>query len=187
MPRCHAAALVAAVVVAGAYLGETIWYRDTHPWPPADAAIENLAAWREMCQWAASETPNDAVFLTPRLAQTFRWYAGRAEVVSRKDIPQDAAGIVEWWRRMERIYRTDAGTPDARWRRSLAELGAKQLQKLGLEFGADYVLTTAEPPLPLERVGPRNPSYAIYRLSDDKPLYQPESSEWPASRAGHLP
>jgi uncharacterized protein DUF6798 len=165
MPRWHVVGLVLALVVAGVDLGRTIWWRQSYPGPPADVGIANLEAWQEMCRWAATETPPDAVFLTPRLAQTFRWYAGRGEVVSRKDIPQDALGIVEWWRRMQRIHRAEAGTPNAHWRESLAELGSAQLRALGREFGADYAITAADPPLNLERVGPRNPSFAIYRLS----------------------
>ena len=35
---------------------------------------------------------------------------------------------------------------------------------MGDEFGADYVVTTALPAVALERIGPINPSYAIYRL-----------------------
>ncbi len=58
-------------------------------------------------------TPTDAVFLTPRLAQTFRWYAERAEVVNRKDIPQDAPGIVEWWRRNLLAFMESAMRPSA--------------------------------------------------------------------------
>ena len=46
----------------------------------------------------------DALFLTPRMSQTFRWYASRGEVVNWKDIPQDAKGIVEWWRRLGEIW-----------------------------------------------------------------------------------
>ena len=132
--------------------------------PPADASIDELTSWREMCDWAATETPTDALFLTPRLAQTFRWYAGRSEVVSRKDVPQDAAGIVEWWRRLNRIYATDLGSREV-WRESLAELGATRLNELGAEFGADYVITAAYPVVNLQRVGPLNGSFAIYRLA----------------------
>ena len=166
-PTAHAAALVAAIAVVGGHLGDLIWQRHEDPRPRADVSIENLAAWREACAWIAEETPPDAVFLTPRLAQTFRWYAGRAEVVSYKDIPQDAAGIVEWWRRLYRIHVTYVdGAPV--WRSSLAELDAQQLNELGAEFGADYVVTTAYPELKLERVGPLNPSVAIYRLRPEK-------------------
>ncbi len=131
--------------------------------PRADWAIENVAAWREVCEWIAAEMPPEACFLTPRLEQTFRWYASRAEVVSRKDIPQDAGAIVEWWRRMNLLYRADpeSGYP---WRASLAELGSRRLEELGHQFGADYVITTTYPPVNLPRVGPANPSFAIYRL-----------------------
>src|SRR6185295_18167706 len=111
-----------------------------------------------------TETSPDTVFLTPRLAQTFRWYAGRAEVVNRKDIPQDARGIVEWRRRNELIHGVPDGGATA-WRESLAELGSWRLRELGAEFGAQYVITSAYPVLNLPRVGPINPSVAIYRLS----------------------
>ena len=127
----------------------------------------NLVAWRRCVPGLHENTPADAVFLTPRLAQTFRWYAGRAEVVSRKDIPQDAPGIVEWWRRNLLAYRCGRFGRSTRWRASLAELGPLRLRTLATEFGADYVITTAFPPLPLTRVGPRNSSYAIYRLRAD--------------------
>ncbi len=162
-PTWHAIGLVVALLVSGTNLGETIYLRHANPRPPADANVANLPAWREMCAWIAAETPADAVFLTPRLAQTFRWYAGRAEVVSRKDIPQDAVGIVEWWRRMNRIHGCPSGARGP-WRESLAELGSQRLQELGAEFHADYAIMPAYPRLTLERVGPESPSFAIYRL-----------------------
>jgi hypothetical protein len=165
-PAWHAVGLTAALVVAAAHLLQCVWFRHLDNRPPADFNIANLEGWREVCAWAAAETPPEAVFLTPRLAQTFRWYAGRAEVVNRKDLPQDAAGIVEWWRRNRRVY----GAPPAdgaAWRDSLAELGAERLRALGKEFGAKYAITSAYPPLALERVGPNGASFAVYRLSDD--------------------
>ncbi len=122
-PSWHAAGVTCALLIVGCQLGETMWRRHLDPRPPADAAIANVAAWRESCQWAAAETPPAAVFLTPRLSQTFRWYAGRAEVVNRKDIPQDAPGIVEWRRRNDLIHGMPPGSTSI-WRNSLAELGS---------------------------------------------------------------
>jgi hypothetical protein len=162
-PKWHAVGLVLTLIVAGGHLCQTIWWRHIDPRPPADFGITNLEAWREVCDWAAAETEPDAIFLTPRLAQTFRWYANRAEVVNRKDIPQDAEGIVEWWRRNRRIYGSAADSPTM-WHESLAELGPERLRQLGAEFDADYVITAAYPALNLERVGPINASFAIYRL-----------------------
>ena len=122
-PRWHDVALAATMLAVGWHLGDLVVVRYEYSRPPADAPLADLAAWRDVCRWAATETPSDSVFLTPRLAQTFRWYAGRAEVVTRKDVPQDADGIVEWWRRMNRIQRAppEYGAP---WYGSLAELGA---------------------------------------------------------------
>ena len=185
-PSWHVAGLSVCVLIVAAHVAGLIWTRRQDPRPPADRQIANLAAWRETCAWIADHTPHDAVFLTPRLAQTFRWYASRAEVVSRKDIPQDAAGIVAWWQRNLDLYRDDAvrapdanaeaGTTErqetshsgqARWRRSLAELGSRRLADLGRTYGADYVVTTVDPPLALRRIGPSNASFAIYVLNED--------------------
>ncbi len=164
MPAWHVAALAAALLLAGGHLGKTVWQRQFQIRPATQEGVARLAAWREVCDWAAAETPRDAVFIVPRLAQTFRWYAGRGEVVSYKDIPQDAAGVVEWRRRIERIYPLVPDATGTYRHKSLVEQGPRRLQELAAEFGADYVITAADPPLALQRVGPINPSYAIYRL-----------------------
>lgn len=161
--KMHAAALAGAMLVVSLCLSHTVRRRAEDGRPPADSNIANLPAWRELCEWIAEHTPADAVFLTPRLDQTFHWYAGRAEVVSRKDIPQDARGIVEWWRRNQALYAASSAD-EASWRESLAELGSQRLINLGREFGADYVVTSAYPALNLERQGPPSASYALYRL-----------------------
>lgn len=165
-PTWHAVGLLLAMVVAGGHLCQSIWWRHLDPRPPADFALANLEAWREVCDWAAAETEPDAIFLTPRLAQTFRWYANRGEVVNRKDIPQDAMSIVEWWRRNRLVYGSHS-EDSGMWQESLAELGSQRVRQLGEEFGADYVITSPYPVLNLERVGPINASFAIYRL--DRP------------------
>ena len=69
-------------------------------------------AWVEVCDWIAANTPPDALFLTPRLNSSFKWRTGRPEVVNRKDIPQDAAGIVAWSERVKDIYTTQFGGID---------------------------------------------------------------------------
>lgn len=206
LPRRYAVGLAVLIVVAGCHLGDVIWRRHLDPFPPADATAVNLDGWRrhydwasddaglpdeefaelrrwrEICQWAQEETPPETVFIVPRLAQTFRWYSGRAEMVNRKDIPQDAAGIVEWWRRNRLLYGTEPGSASP-WRDSLTDLGAERLRKLGAEFGADYAITSAVPPLALERVGPINPSFAIYRLRSES---APGNSDAEAARKSAL-
>jgi hypothetical protein len=154
--------LCGALLVAGGPLGETVWRRQASSCPPADRGVANLEDWQAVCRWSARETPADALFLVPRMSHTFRWYSGRAEVVTRKDIPPDAAGIVEWWRRLTEIYPEDHTQP--RNYASLAELGAERLQALGEEYGADYVVTSAGPAVALERVGPLTRTVAVYAL-----------------------
>jgi len=60
--------------------------------------------WQTVCKWIKSHTPNDALFLTPRHQQSFKWYAERAEVATWKDMPQDARSVVLWRRRLEEFY-----------------------------------------------------------------------------------
>jgi hypothetical protein len=163
-----AVGLTAALLAAGLHLGETIRFRHEYLTPRADWTLPrvDIGDWREACQWAAEETPPDAVFLVPRMAQTFRWYAGRSEVVTRKDLPQDAPAIVEWWQRLTNIYGVaDSMTPAD----SLAGLGAERLRALGKEYGAAYVVTRPNPALKLPRVGPFTRTVAIYQLSDMPP------------------
>ena len=120
--------------------------------------------WREACRWVAdsSNIPPGARFLTPRLAQTFKWYTGHPSVVDWKDVPQDAKDLVEWWRRMQDVFGNDE--PPAGWRRSLDELGPERLAKLGNDYHADYVITKrTDPPLAID-VLHENRSYIIYRL-----------------------
>ncbi len=69
--------------------------------PRIPAAMK--ADWRDACRWIAVNTPADAVFLTPKEAEAFKWFAERSEYVNKKDCPQDAKGIVEWNRRLRLI------------------------------------------------------------------------------------
>ena len=133
--------------------------------PRADRVV-NYADWRRACRWIHDTTPVDSRFLTPRRAQTFKWYAQRSEVVTWKDIPQDAESIVRWWRRLEEIHATRDPQATSRWVGSLAEIGSERLTLLAKEYDADYVLTIAEPRLALPRVYQNN-SYAVYRIEPD--------------------
>ena len=159
--------LSAALLVAGLHLGDTLWWRLNYLTPRADWPLARVEIddWREVCRWAAEETPPEALFLVPRQSQTFRWYAGRGEVVTRKDLPQDAPGIVEWWRRLTSVYRGgDTQAPDE----SLADLGATRLRALGRQYGARYVVARPDDRLALPRVGPITRTVAVYELPDTR-------------------
>jgi hypothetical protein len=67
---------------------------------PPGYTDDQYADWQQACQWIRAETPGDALILTPRESCAFKWMAERAEYVCYKDCPQDAAGILEWNRRL---------------------------------------------------------------------------------------
>lgn len=139
--------------------------------PPAfrlSAKTEDFLAWRAACRWIATSgrIPPEARFLTPRMNQTFKWYARRGEVVNRKEVPQDAASVVEWWDRLCTIHATGKPKPHLAWYDSLEQLGAARLRELGRRYGAAFAIAQrgrAEKP-PALPVVYRNRRYVIYRL-----------------------
>ena len=64
-------------------------------------------------------------------AHTFKWYSGRGDVAAWKETPQDAAGLVAWWERIQDIYATGRKPPQDRYYTSLADLGEERLRQLG--------------------------------------------------------
>lgn len=90
--------------------------------------------WRQTCQWIAENTESTDIFLTPRNQQTFKWDASRAEVVTGKDVPQDAAGIVAWRQRMLDIF------PPAIRYVDLVAHGEPRLRELAKTYGFRYIV-----------------------------------------------
>ncbi len=52
--------------------------------------LKTYQDWMAVCGWIQANTPEDALFITPRYQQSFVWYSQRAEVVNWKNVPQDA-------------------------------------------------------------------------------------------------
>ena len=157
--------LAAAIVVAAFHVGDNAIDRATVT-VPRSHRIADYPAWREACDWVArsGEIPPNARFLTPRHSQTFKWYTGRSEVATWKDVPQDSPSIIEWWSRMETIHATGNEPPEPRWHQSLSELSPARLRELGKQYHAEYaIVEIGEGPLDLPVVY-RNRTYAIYRL-----------------------
>ncbi len=161
---------LAAVGIAAAVL-HVGQYAVRRPWPTPPRADRGVSyvSWRLACKWVveSGKIPPDARFLTPRQSQTFRWYTGRAEVATWKDIPQDAASIVQWWRRLRELHGTRRRDPQRMWRRSLLELGPQRLRRLAEKYQAQYVLLEYRPDGPI-KAKPlyHNRWYAIYQTSE---------------------
>jgi hypothetical protein len=140
------------------------------PLPGSDqllTAEEWLAHWRDCCRWIAAETPPDAKFLTPRRQQTFKWYAGRAEVATWKDIPQDAASIVAWRQVLAELYPSQA----AHWQEDLAAFSDEELIALARQYECQYIVidrTRSSRRIGLPSVYPlyreENPAFEVFRV-----------------------
>jgi len=109
---------------------------------------ENVAAthqlfddWKRLGAWVDRNLPSEAIVITPRDQQTFKWYAQRAEVANRKDVPQDAASLIEWLRRIDRL-------DEQPLRRNQVEgvdfglliYSDETLRELGRDYGARWIV-----------------------------------------------
>jgi hypothetical protein len=154
--------LAIAIFAAGWNVAHATIGRWQNPLPPADQKIRDFNAWVDACAWAAENTPEDSLFLTPRLNLTFKWRAGRPEVANRKDLPQDARSIVEWNRRIQEIYYAVIEGEEQPLD-SLGVLGTDRVRELAVKHGADYVLMDRGQLLSLPAVH-KNEEYIIYRI-----------------------
>ncbi len=177
-PRTAQLVLILVILIAGANLVITNYGRRSDLRPAAvvqmtketelapEEAVRKFADWRQACAWIAENTEPDARFITPRRQQTFKWYAGRSEVCSWKDVPQNAESVIQWWQRQQDLY------PPRVLRGGLAAHGEEQLEQLAGKYDADYILIDrkASPrPLLLPPVYPTGfemarPTYELYRV-----------------------
>jgi hypothetical protein len=168
--RWSVSLLLIALIFTGWYLEEScrprvacLLRQDTLI-PPADAKVTFYPDWVEVCDWIAAKTATDALFLTPRLNQSFKWRTGRPEVVNRKDIPQDARGIIEWYRRLKDIYYTEVGGIEQPLD-SIGVLGTDRVRELAQKYHAQYVLMDRSQLLSLPIVF-RNEEYVVYQIKN---------------------
>jgi hypothetical protein len=149
----------------GWFLGGQVWAHYSVRIPPADNKATSYDDWVEVCNWVGKNTPPEALFLTPRLNSSFKWRAGRPEVVNRKDIPQDAADIVEWHDRLKDIYTTQFGGIDQNVD-SVGSLGDDRVRQLAKKYHAQYVLSDRGQLLSLP-IAFENEEYVVYRIEDN--------------------
>ncbi|MBN2580846.1 MAG: hypothetical protein JXB10_17810 [Pirellulales bacterium] len=159
--------LAVALVLTGLHFGDYAALRLQPGWPRTDR-LPDPEAWCAACDWVRQNTPPTARFFTPRLSQTFTWYTGRPEVVTWKDVPQDARSIVAWWRRLQEVYATGRTEPGFRWRNNLASLGVPRLERLARKYQARYAIVPKTPwimpPLTEDSAEPSDFTYIPLRL-----------------------
>ena len=149
-----AAPRVAQLALATAGLGLLACPQPDRVQPPWKA--DNLAAWRDVCDWASREVPPEALCLTPKYSVGFKWWAQRAEFVTWKDCPQDAANVLEWKDRLRLV---------AEWRKKYFAqgFGVEALFDLRQYGAIDYVIAWNDDPFRMDPVY-RNAAFSVYAV-----------------------
>lgn len=168
--RWAALALLVALALCGNFLTSTTLRHWNEPVARSDAKMSSHVDWRAACHWIRENTPPHALFLTPRQSQSFKWHAERAEVVTYKDVPQDAASLVEWRRRLYEVFKLE-GNPNRLWARSIEQLGTPRVQHLAGKYLFDYIISRRANPngygLDLPVVF-ENETYIVYSVPNRK-------------------
>lgn len=129
--------------------------------------------WIDACQWISDPENTDpaAKFWIPYERSTFKWHARRSDIGVRKDIPQDAEGIVLWHQTMKDLFAYVDEEDRTRWDRSLTiQLWWKtpdEIERLREKYGFDYILCGRYPELPhLPTLQPvyENDQYRVYQV-----------------------
>jgi hypothetical protein len=127
------------------------------PAAPPGYSVAQYAEWQQACQWLRQHTEPESLILTPRESFGFKWFAERAEYVCYKDCPQDAAGILEWDRRLWLLHE---------WTLQSSQDGlydARDLELLRQRTGCDYILTRILGPFADQPVW-QGREWSIYRV-----------------------
>jgi hypothetical protein len=136
--------------------------------------MQDAESWLAACDWIRRNAPADAVCLIPRHAQSFKWFARRADVVNWKDVPQDVAGVLQWRRRIHDIYPTVESPTGPTILGSPEQWGARRALDVAHRYGATFIIARNEPPLGLEEVFATTSDedgggYAVYRVDSPAP------------------
>jgi hypothetical protein len=121
--------------------------------------------WRNVCLWIQQNTAEEALFLTPRSQQTFKWYAQRSEVVNWKDVPQDNHGLLEWQQRVQDcapIWSSDFG---------IAVQDPIAIHQLATKYDVDYLVMTQYAYELQQRFGRHLPYRRVYPASHEQRTY----------------
>ena len=156
-------------------LGLMIWYlggislaRWSFPIPPAEKNLGSVAGWHETCEWLKENTPEDSLILAPRMSQSLSWHADRKNLVTWKDVPQDAASLLAWFDRYRNVFFYEDPNGVVQPHTSLAFQGTERIRQLADEFRVDYVITREYPPMDFPLVY-GNAWFSVYDVTTHRP------------------
>lgn len=134
------------------------------PFPDANPGRMNAAErrdWSEACRWVRDHSSPANLVHATETGWAIKWYAERPEYVSFKDMPQDAAAISEWNRRLWVMADWKTGTMlDGR-------ASAAELESLRAETFIRYLICHRFGPVELQPVF-ENSTFRVYELPVSK-------------------
>ncbi len=132
---------------------------------PSRMSTARQTDWIAALSWVDDHAPADAFLYAANENWAVKWFANRAEYVSYKDCPQDAAGIVEWARRLRWLNQWS--------RESFADgrCSTDELAHLREETGITHLIASRFGPTDMTPVY-RNESFRVYELPE-RPLPGP--------------
>ena len=161
---------LAPVVLSGA-LALVVWYfggasfaRWSFPISPAEKNLGAVAGWHDTCDWIRQNTPEDALILAPRMSQSLSWHAGRKNLVTWKDVPQDAESLIAWFDRYRDVFFYEDPNGVVLPHSSLGIQGTKRIRQLADKYEIDYVVAREYPPLDFPLVY-GNAWFAVYDVA----------------------
>jgi hypothetical protein len=154
----------------------TLW---DDPARALEARQRRYREWLDVCEWVRKNTPEEALLLTPRSQQSFKWYAQRAEVFNWKDVPQDVPHLIQWQERRRRLY------PRRVFQDGYTAFTDDELLEVAELYGAQYLVVRRWRMTRL--LGPRlrqvyptlseeNASFAVFRFDLMEPHSPPDFS-----------
>jgi len=175
-PKVASGAIAVLLCVVFVGLGFRAYERWSTSVSPADRSsyVSDPGSWIATCHWIDRNLEPGAIFLTPRLQSTFKWYAQRAEVVTTKDVPQDNQNLLEWRQRRVDVYlkfREPAGAL------TLAKLDQDEVLQLAEKYQFRYLVLDRHladregvvPTWEFKRIFPEkesdSASYEVYEIS----------------------
>ncbi|MBX3441461.1 MAG: hypothetical protein KF774_03580 [Planctomyces sp.] len=115
--------------------------------------------WRAAMHWIRERSAEGALIQAANENWGVKWYAERPEYVNFKDCPQDAAGIVEWNRRLSRFTSwSRAGLADD------GRVSAADLERLRDETGIEFLISSRFGPIDVEPVY-ANATFRVHRTA----------------------
>ncbi len=126
---------------------------------PSRLSPQEYRDWGAACQWIRDQTPTDSIVYAADNSWGLKWLTHRPEFVNYKDMPQDAARIVQWNERLWVI---------ARWRIAAVQDGSvseAELADLRRQTGIRYLLASRFGPIDAKPVFERG-GFRVYELPE---------------------